>query len=90
MAGKKKAPNSGEGWALLRFHAAPGGKPVQRDQGLRLDGGALPMVTGTQPLNDQKIPLAPKNATQKTVINSLTVTNTPQVRCAIEKFPYKQ
>jgi len=29
--GMKKAPNSGEGWALLRFHAAPGGKPALRD-----------------------------------------------------------
>jgi hypothetical protein len=28
--GKKKAPNSGEGWALLRFHATPGGKPASR------------------------------------------------------------
>src|SRR5664279_4333675 len=77
---QKKAPNSGEGWALLRFHACAG-----REAGA---GKLMPSARrgGTtdgdwhQSSNDPKIACVLVDANQKCSILSLTVANLSSIR----------
>src|SRR5208337_1536886 len=80
VMGTKKAPNSGEGWALLRFHAC-----AEREAGA---GKLIPSARrgGTtdgdwhQPSNVCKIACVSLDVNKKCQILSLTVANLSTVR----------
>lgn len=77
--GMKKAPNSGEGWALLRFHAYAGREAGAEKLVPSARRGGTTDGDWHQLLNIARIPRVGLDANEKDAIKILTVANMPQI-----------